>query len=226
MTLKSNLLISVLRALLPALMVYCLHCTVSNPDTVAGGLETTNGITFSIANGSISGVTAPKTRVILCDTAYVPPEISPQRYIDTAISDAGGHFTFSELPRGSYALAAGNADLTSGCLITPLMVDPGSSTRINDSALFVPLAALPVQTRSDSTTAAGSIVFIRGTPFATLTGEAGAGSLSGIPSGVYRIEAYLKTQKDLTPVLYTATSEAVRVNETSSILTLDLKQQQ
>jgi hypothetical protein len=226
MTLKSNTLISVLRALLPALMVHCIHCTISNPDTVAGGLETTNGITFSIADGSISGVTAPNSRVILCDTAYVPPEISSQLYIDTVISDTGGLFTFSEMPRGGYTLVAGNADFTSGCLITPLMVDTGNSTRLIDSAVFVPLAELPVQTRTDSTTAPSSIVFIKGTPFATHTGEAGTGFLTGIPSGIYKVEAYLNVLKDLVPVLYTATSEAVRVNDTSTILTLDLKRQQ
>lgn len=223
MTQKSNHLFSVLSALLPALIV---HCTGTDPNSVAGGLETTNGVTISIADGSISGVTAPHSRVILCDTAYVPPEIDTQWYIDTSISDIRGRFTFSELPKGDYALAVRNTDLTSGCLITPLPVDPANSTRINYSSMFVPLAVLPVQTRADSSTAPKSVVFIKGTPFATITGDTGSGSLTGIPSGSYRIEAYVRVQKDLAPVWYTTTSDVVPVNDTSTILTLELKLQQ
>ena len=207
------------------LLVLLLHCTENTPDNLAGGLETTNGVTIRIIDDTITGVTAAYSRIIICDTAYVPREIKPPRFIDTVISDTKGNFTIQELPRGVYTLVVLNTDIASGCIIRPINVDYDDITALNNTIAFVPLSNIPVQTRIDSAIAPQTIVFIPGTPFQALTGQAGTGLLTGIPNGTYRVNAYLNKPRDLIPFKYTATVNDVNVTDSTATLNMQLTPQ-
>lgn len=202
------------------LFILWVHCIENNPDNVAGGLETTNGIIITVANGTITGATVAETRIIVCDTMNEPPEIGRHYFIDTIFSNQKGEFTISGLPQGTYTLVTQNTDLNSGCLIRPINVDYDGTTTSEDTAVFVPLSAIPVQTRTDSAVAPKCIVFIPGTPFQILTGETGTGILTGIPSGTYRVNAYLNKPKDPTPFIYTSTIDDVHVTDSTATLTI------
>ena len=207
------------------LLTQLFRCTGNQPDNVAGGLETTNGTTISVVDGTITGITAAHALIIVCDTAYVPVETGPLLFIDTVTSDTKGNFAVPELPQGTYTVITQHTGLSVGCLISPVKVDSAGTTATKDSSVFMPLAEIPVQTRTESAVAPKSIVFIPGTPFQTLTGETGTGLLTGIPSGTYRVQAYLKKQKDLEPQFYVSTVDNVHASDSTDMLNILLTPQ-
>jgi hypothetical protein len=213
---KSKRTLTCLAGILGVMLLYCTKAPV------AGGLETTNGIAVRIVSGEMIGHASAPARIIICDTAFTPLEGVSPKYIDSVYSGENGSFTVTGLPPGTYTLIGQTADLTGGCVIKNLPVDPATSATVGDSAHFVPLASLTVVAQTDSHPQYNTQVFIRGTAFYATTDAQGTCSISNIPTGTYRVEAHF-IKKGPTLHLYTATGNNVVIGGTgNNPLHLDL----
>ena len=210
--------------ILTGLLLPCfLHCSGNEPASLAGGLETTNGISVHVDDGMITGATTVPSSIIICDSRYTAPSVDTMWFSDTITTGETGTFSLSGLPDGTYTLIARAGDLTGGCVIPGITVGNDTPDRQYDTIPFVPLAPLTVHTLTDATPCRNATVFIRGTTFNAVTGSDGACTISEVPSGTYRIEAWYVLNKDTEPHLYTSTVDDVVVADTgSAILTMHL----
>jgi hypothetical protein len=192
---------------------------------VAGGLETTNGITMTAFANEIRGTTFPETQIIISDTANAPLKTDGATFADTVYAENNGKFVLAGVPAGIYNLIAQKSDFSSGCIIRNIRVDSSSTGAFRDSSRFVPLETLTVVVKLDAVPQINSFVFIRGTTFRDSTAADGSGLLVNIPAGLYRIETIYKMEKDLNPKIYSALADSVPVDstDTADTLTLDLQ---
>ena len=200
-------------------------CSGGNGD-VAGGLETTNGVVVTAGSGELRGNTVPGTRIIVSDTGYVPKEISTLPFADTVYAEANGEFAVIGIPAGMYNLIAQKSDQCDGCIIWNLEVDSSADGSFSDSSRFVSLVTLAVLVQLDTLPQKESTAFIRGTTLQAVTSADGSAGITGIPEGVYTIEAYyIDTKNLLDPKIYSAHIGSIPVDTTGTVI-LDLQLQE
>ena len=207
--------------------LFFLWCS-GQTEEMAGGVETTNGITVVASDGEIKGMTVPGTQIIITDTSYEPLLISDSAFADTVYAGDKGDFILHALPAGVYNIVARKSDFSGGCIIRNIEADSSSIGPYEDSSFFMPLGVIEVLVKLDTVPQQNSKVFIRGTTILAITTADGIGRLTGIPDGIYKIEAVYKSARVINPKLYAAYSDNVQVGTADTIgtITLDLHLQE
>jgi hypothetical protein len=197
---------------------FLFHIRCSND--LAGGLETTNGITVVSINKEINGNTVPKTQIILCDTSYLPPQY--ETYLScTTYADNNGAYLLESLPEGTYNLLARFED-SNGAIVKNIPVAPVGSEIFKDSVAFTALSSIEGTVTNGSHSQPNALIYIRGIPVWDSTNSTGMYKLSAIPAGLFKIEAVYKSGRPPVPSIYIGESGSVLLGNQTSIVTIDM----
>jgi hypothetical protein len=165
-----------------------LGCS-GNP-TMAGGVETTNGLTV-IASGLIVSGSAPAgSMVSLFSDSYNPTQEYGKAFSDSASIDSERTFSFKQIgDSGSYNVFAINPVTRKGAIVPSLRLRSGG----HDS-IFIPfdtlgeISGVALHVVQSDTVAIGlGDVFLAGSNFFTRTDLAGYYKMGNIPLGKYRV---------------------------------------
>jgi hypothetical protein len=168
----------------------CLLQCAGSP-TMAGGVETTNGLTVVVSGLTVRG-TAPAGSVIsmLPDT-FNPVSGTGKTFPQSPSADSGMAFSFSQIrDTGSYTVFAINSSTHKGARVASLHVVPG----VYDS-IVVPFDTLgeihgrALQVIMSDTLVLGALdLYLEGSNFYTRSDSAGYYKMSNIPLGKYQVK--------------------------------------
>lgn len=191
------------------------HLSGSSSVTVAGGqnlrdVNFTLTANYATVSGSVkngSNVAISNATVELRRTDGTTRQVS---------SDASGFFQFTRIPGGRYTLYGRKSGFTPDTLNVGLIFD-GQIVSGSGLILVAQTSSITGHLRENGNPVSGATIratLSTGTVFSTLSDATGSYTLSGIPSGTYRVEA-LKSGYTSAPV----TGQSVAPNQ---ILTVDL----
>ncbi len=153
---------------------------------IAGGLETTNGVTVAVSGDTVDGSTGPDVQLFLCDNAF-RNDTSAQPFSDSTISGRSGLFRFFGVPAGKYNLLAWNRR-DSSAVVTGITVGNGSAYRL-DAVPFTPDCTVRGKVSIEDQLWDSVAVFLLGTPLAEKSDSGGTFNIAGVPQGKYLIFA-------------------------------------
>lgn len=184
--------------LLIIIITMFLQCSAPTPGS---GTQTTNGICIIMSQNSLSGylyaidneniqkkITGSSSiQLQLFSTKYQPYD--SQGFYKPIPIDSNGDFTADFLENGTYNLLANDIYSSSALLFSGLSIY-ASSQKVTKELLFSHWSTIHgTVTDSSQLNAPFKGVFIRGTPFFTLTNSSGEFSIEQVPSGNYYIFA-------------------------------------
>ncbi len=165
----------------------------SNP-TLAGGVETTNGLTVVASGLTVRGSAPAGSTVSLFADSYNPLQTYRKAFSDSAAVDSGKTFSFKQIAdSGMYNVIAINSLTRRGATISSLFIRPGGR-----DSIFIPFDTLGkisgsvTYVKNADTVAVGLLnVYCKGSNFFTHSDSAGHYALSDIPLGTYRVALVL-----------------------------------
>jgi hypothetical protein len=181
--------------LVSAITTQFVSCTIHS----AGGVETTNGITYAIKGDQISGFAPAGSEIILCDSEYrstITLDTLAKSYIKTVIADDNEKFRFDLPGDGVYNLIGRNRDFESGVIIKMIHINRADTCESPLSPLYEyrQLGSIAgkvyVENEYDSTYRA--LVSVVGTSFSCRADSGGAYIIDRIPAGTYIVHALAK----------------------------------
>jgi hypothetical protein len=184
--------------------------TGSNSGFIATTNETiTSNITF-LGNGTVSGKVADtagnlavNATVTLLGTGTTPQSLTTQ-------TDASGHYSFSQVNVGSFAVSAGLSGTTSlGGTTMASLTTPGQSLTVNIT-LNAAGSASGVVVHADGVTPAANVnVMAMGSAFSTTTNSQGQYQLNFLPGGSVTLHAADPSDNDQGSVVVPITVNTV-----------------
>jgi hypothetical protein len=163
---------------------------------MAGGVETTNGLTVITSGLTVRGSVPAGATVSLFADSYNPTQKYGKAFYDSASTDSGRTFSFTQIgDSGNYNVIATNLLTRQGAIVTSLYVRPEG----HDS-IFVPFDTLGeisgavISVRNTDTVAVKSLnVYCEGSNFFTRSDSLGFYKMSNIPLGKYRVALVLSS---------------------------------
>ncbi len=198
-------------------LIFLFFCSIN----IAGGFETTNGIRVSVCANHLIGKTTPGSQIIFCDTSFISPNLSRNRFLDTVYADLDGNFKFCSLQNGCYNLVARSSDFEKGAVITNINIDKSSFLERTKYAEYLNLGSISGAVINDSAADQPCLVYIKGLAIfdSTVTGYY---RLSLIPPGNYKIQAFQKKKKSSKTNIYSASRDNILLTESGNQTGVDL----
>jgi hypothetical protein len=170
-----------------------LRCS-GNP-IMAGGVETTNGLTVVASGINVHGSAPIGSMVSIVSDSFNPISANSKAFFDSTVIDSETTFSFKQIKdSGSYNVFAINPLTHKGAIVTSLRLLPGG----HDS-IFIPFDTLGEISgvaqniiKSDTVAIRSSDVYLAGSAFFTRTDTAGYYKMSNIPLGIYRVTLIVK----------------------------------
>jgi hypothetical protein len=176
-----------LKASLTALLCFVSFCSTGD---LAGNSSQTgnNGITVLSFSGLITGSSQPGVSISVYERNYLPHSIS-SGFKDTTSCDENGEFSFASLPAGFYNLLAWSPDGNKSAIIMGIPVFTDSSASFSDT-LDYPGFLEGICTDRLGNNLVLSYVFIKGSPFYSVTRNNGEFLLGPLPANRYTLSFY------------------------------------
>jgi hypothetical protein len=193
-------------------------CSTDTGPTQAGS-ETTNGIAVAVAATTIEGSTAPNATVFVYSADYAPDSITA--YKDTIGVDQSGAFTVYSVPEGVYNIFAFADNRALGAAVQNVPVSPQGA--FADTVPFDSLSAISGMVLLDSMPQISATVYVRGSPFETISDSAGAFELRDIPPGSFLVAARFRPRDIYT--VYTDSTNIDTRNTKTAFVVLELDMQ-
>lgn len=191
---------------------------------MAGGVETTNGISIIASNNVLKGVAPPGSQIILCDTSYIPNQLGSQLFADTTYANENGTFLMASVPSGIYNAVARNKDNDSGAIVRNIQIGKDSSSKFISSAMYGLLGTISGAYLLDSDTMMLSgLFYIKGTACYDSVDYDGLYNMDKIPPGVYTVEANLVDNMKEEPVHYWGLKDNILIYGREIDIIVDLK---
>jgi hypothetical protein len=176
-----------------ALFILLPRCS-GNP-TMAGGVETTNGLTVVASGLSVHGSAPGGSAVSILPDSFNPVSGFNRAFKDSAIIDSGKTFSFKQIrDTGAYTVFAINSSTRTGARASSLHLLPGG----HDS-IFIPFDTLGEITgralkiiKSDTFALSAQDVYLEGSNFFTRSDSMGHYKMSNIPLGKYRVKLIIR----------------------------------
>ncbi|MBN1601122.1 MAG: hypothetical protein JW915_05910 [Chitinispirillaceae bacterium] len=178
--------------LVSAITIQFVSCTVQS----AGGVETTNGITYAIKGNQISGFAPAGSEIILCNSEYkstISFDPLAKSFIETVIADDDETFRFNLPVDGIYNIIGRNRNFDNGVIIKKIHIDRSDTCESSLSPIYEykQLGSITgkvyVENEYDSTCEA--LVSVVGTGLSCHTDSGGAYIIDKIPAGTYIVYA-------------------------------------
>lgn len=192
-TLKSNRFFK--RKSNPNNLLTCIVLMVSmvcfcSIDQMAGNSSQTgnSGITVQSYSGQISGKSIPDLSIFIYKDNYLPYSIN-KGFCDSIISDDSGHFAFTSIPSGYYNLLAREKVGEKSVFIKRIPVFTDSTKLLYDT-LRKPGFLTGISTDKAGNNLVLSYVFVKGSPFYTVTNNSGKFLLGPLPPNSYTLSFY------------------------------------
>lgn len=209
--------------LVASLFLQVIFC--SKPE-LAGGVETTNGVTIAIKQDQISGIAPAGSRIVLCDSSYaVYTSFEPftPLFFDTTFADETGKFRFDSLPEGGYNLTARNFNADSGALITNISINRLNLKEKQKASEYAALGSIVGRVLIDSKNVGLALVYVMGTELRDTADGQGTYIIEKVPPGVYKITGSLeRIFKPDSIGYYLSNLENITVPEHNQITGVDL----
>lgn len=179
--------------LVSAITIQFVSCTVQS----AGGVETTNGITYAIKGNQISGFAPAGSEIILCDLEYkssMTLEPLKNMFIEKVIADDEGMFRFDLLQDGTYNLMGRNSQYDSGVIIKEININNADINEISWSQVYEykQLGSVSGMVYNEYDSTCKALVSIVGTGLSCQADSSGAYSIDKIPAGTYIVFASIR----------------------------------
>jgi hypothetical protein len=171
---------------------FLLHCVGNN--SLAGGVETTNGLVVVSSGLTVHGIAPAGSMVSIFADFYNPTQNNRKAFSDSASVDSEKTFSFKQIGEsGMYNVIAINPVTHQGAMIPSLYMWPGG----HDS-IVVPfdtlgeIGGVVTYVKNADTIALGSRdVYCEGSNFFARSDSAGFYKMSNVPLGKYRVALVL-----------------------------------
>jgi hypothetical protein len=198
------------------------RCSGNSP--LAGGVETTNGLTVVASGMTVRGSAPAGSTVSIFSESFNPTEKNSRLFTDSESVDSGKTFSFIPIrDSGSYNIVAINAMTHRGAMIPSFPVRPG----VRDS-IFIPfrllgeIRGLLFYVKNSDTIALGSFgVYCKGSNFSTQSDSSGYYTISTIPLGPYRVALVPKAWGAVAPIFDTEIEQTAELDTSNRTVTLD-----
>lgn len=145
-----------------------------------------NGIAVASVSQNISGTTRPGAEVSIYGQSYLP-YATPPGFRDSTVADDSGRFAFSSVPQGHVNLLVNDNSRGTTGFIKNIPVYTDSAFVDTIDTLRHPGLLAGTATDSAGLALALSYVYVRGSPFYTVTKNNGDFLLGPLPAGDYTI---------------------------------------
>jgi hypothetical protein len=170
------------------IFLFLLRC--SGNSTLAGGVETTNGLTVVASGLTVHGSAPIGSVVSILPDSFNPISGNRMAFFDSASINSGKAFSFIQIrDTGAYNVFAINSSTHQGARVTALHIAPGGY-----DSIYIPFDTLgeisgyALQVIKSDTFALGAHdVYLEGSNFFTRSDSAGHYKMSNIPWGKYRV---------------------------------------
>jgi hypothetical protein len=206
------------RMMMVGLISTVCFCSI---DQMAGNSSQTgnNGIMVLSKAGQITGKSDHDLSISVYKDNYLPHNVA-SGFCDSTVSDDSGYFAFNSIPSGYYNLFAYERVGSKSVFIKRIAVFTDSSSLLNDS-LRKPGFLTGISTDKSGNNLVLSYVFIKGSPFYTVTNNSGKFLLGPLPPNGYTISFYANFKDAgngaLSPVLDTIKDTGMAVVYPDSI---------
>jgi hypothetical protein len=160
-----------------SLIVNCTNGPVSG-----SGSQTTNSITLAVRADSITVTGERDMTVQIYAAGYVP--VDESGYADTGML-SGGSCLFSALPPDTYTVLVTDPVEKVSAIVQHIQVTGNGNDIYTDS--LEPVGSLGGAIQLNGQPLIAGIVYVKGTPFSTVSNETGTYRLSPLPFGSYRL---------------------------------------
>lgn len=178
--------------LVSVITIKFVSCTIHS----AGGVETTNGITYAIKGNQISGFAPAGSEIILCNSEYrstISLDPLAKSFIETVIADDDEKFRFDLPVDGIYNLIGRNRNFDSGVIIKKIHIDIFDTCESSLSPMYeykqLGSIAGKVYDENEYDSTRKVLVSVVGTGLSCYTDSVGAYIIDKIPAGTYIVYA-------------------------------------
>ena len=205
-----------------AVAAFLLRCS-GNP-TMAGGVETTNGLTIIASGLTVHGSAPAGSKVSIFADSFNPAPNYRKAFSDSASVDSGETFSFKQIgDSGAYNVIAINPLARRGAMFPSLYLRPDEY-----DSIFIPfdtlgeISGVTLTINNSDTTAFGfNDVYCKGTNFFTRSDSSGYYKMSNIPLGKYRVALVIQVALATVGPPEYEIEQAAELNEKNLIVDLD-----
>ena len=163
------------------MMSFIVSCTGNGPMSGSGS-QTTNSITVAVRADSITVTGERDLTVQIYAAGYVP--VDDSGYADTGML-CGGSCLFSALPPDTYTVLVTDPVERVSAIVQHIQVTGTGNDVYTDS--LEPGGSLGGTVQLNGQPLIAGFVYVKGTPFSTVSNETGTYRLSPLPFGSYRL---------------------------------------
>jgi hypothetical protein len=206
-----------------SLCALCLLLLRCSGNLLAGGVETTNGLTVVAAGLAVHGSAPIGSMVSLFPSSINPISKNSAAFIDSVLIDSGGTFSFERIgDSGNYNVVAINAVTRRGAMVSSLHIRPdGRDSIVVPFDTLGRISGFAVYVKNSDTLKLGFYdVYLAGSNFFTQTDSAGFYKISDIPMGKYRVILTVKAST-ITPVREYTIEQAAEVDDQNTTVLLN-----
>jgi len=202
------------------LLLIAFFCLCSIAPTAGGNSSQTgnNGITVIASAGTLYGKSRNSVKASIYDTNF-QPQSRMQGFRDSVSSDDSGRFTFNGLPEGIYNIRIQDTLNGECAFISKIPVFKDSFFTDTITKLAKPGFISGVFVDSSGLGFLLSYVFIKGSPFYTVTGNEGGFLLGPVPPGKYHLGLQVNFQNNVSGELNPLTSKILDHPDSIKVIT-------